>query len=225
VKKNAVKGTLIRQKVWDDEYVNNWHQGSAIILTAPETSDRTQILGNAIENAAQGIDLHADRVTVSNNTVHNTFIGMKAMHGSRNVLIVGNQFSKNDLWAIGLMPGAASHPAVAASGDAAARDANDDGGSIIANNIISDFGYGHAHWIWSDANCCPIRFDEGQEADDPPLQNVIVQGNLIDDRLGTPRYNYAVFIPTGDRGPRGLHFSNNLFPPGTRGISNLPLEP
>ena len=33
------------------------------------------------------------------------------MHGSRNVIITGNQFTKNDLWAIGLMPGAASHPA------------------------------------------------------------------------------------------------------------------
>jgi hypothetical protein len=237
VKKNATKGTLVSQKVWDDGSVNNWHQGSAIVVTAPEISNAIQILGNTIENAAQGIDLHADHVIVANNVINNAFIGMKAMHGSRNVLIIGNQFSKNDLWAIGLMPGAASHAASPASGDVQAREANRDGGSIIANNIISDFGYGHAHWIWAEANCFPIRFDTGQEADDPPLSNVVVQGNLVDDTGGEgvlvdgtptvspPRYKYAVYVPTGDRAPKNLHFSNNLLHSGTEGVSNIPLDP
>ena len=89
-------------------------------------SDLTRILGNHIENAAQGIDLHCDHAIVSQNIVANAFIGMKAMHGSRNVLISGNQFTRNSLWAIGLMPGAA------------ANAENFDGGSIIAINIISD---------------------------------------------------------------------------------------
>jgi hypothetical protein len=53
-------------------------------------SDCTRLLGNHIENAVQGIDLHCDHVIVSNNIVTNAFIGMKAMHGSRNVLISGN---------------------------------------------------------------------------------------------------------------------------------------
>ena len=64
-----------------------------------------------------------EAITVSGNIVINAFIGMKAMHGSRNVLITGNQFTRNSLWAIGLMPGAA------------ANAENFDGGSIISNNL------------------------------------------------------------------------------------------
>ena len=180
-------------------------------MTGPTVSDQTRILGNHVENAAQGIDLHADRVIVANNVVANSFMGMKAMHGSRNVLIVGNQFARNSLWAIGLMPGVAS------------RADNRDGGSIIANNIVSDFGHGDARWIWGD-DCTPFRFDTGQEADDPPLADVIVSGNVVqaDD---PPRYGYAVTVPGGDRGPRGLHFSNNLFHPGKRGVADADLKP
>jgi hypothetical protein len=111
VKKNPVKGSLISQKTWDEGRVDNWHQGSAILIDAPEASDYTQVLGNYIENAGQGMDIHSDHVTIAQNIVNNAFIGMKAMHGSRNVIITGNQFTRNDLWAIGLMPGAASHPA------------------------------------------------------------------------------------------------------------------
>src|SRR5581483_10853966 len=130
--------------------------------------------GNHIENAAQGIDLHCDHVIVSGNIIANSFMGMKAMHGSRNILITGNQFVKNSLWAIGLMPGVASH------------SENTDGGSIIANNIVSDFGYGYAHWIWGSERS-PFRFDRGQEPTDPPLADVLVQGNLVYS-TGTPRY-------------------------------------
>lgn len=138
-----------------------------LTLTRPDGRTETSnegIIANHIENAAQGIDLHADHVIVANNIVTNSFVGMKAMHGSRNVLITGNQFTRNSLWAIGLMPGAAAHPD------------NADGGSIIANNIISDFGHGDAHWIWGNERA-PIRFDTGQQPDDPPLTDVIVQGN------------------------------------------------
>jgi hypothetical protein len=136
---------------------------------------------------------------------------MKAMHGSRNVLIIGNQFSKNSLWAIGMMPGAA------------ANVANTDGGSIIANNIISDFGHGDAHWIWGDERS-PLKFDTGQQPDDPPLTDVIVQGNIV-DAIGPPRYKYAVIIPGGPSTPRGIHFSNNLFHPGTKGVASIELPP
>jgi hypothetical protein len=219
VKRNAEKGLLMNQKVWDAGFVDNWHQGSAIVVTAPEVSDYTQILGNYIENAAQGIDLHADHVIVSQNIVNNAFVGMKAMHGSRNVSITGNQFSRNDLWAIGLMPGAAAHPAV----DGKPETANADGGSIVANNIISDFGHGNANWVWGNARS-PFKFDSGQEPDDPPLQDVIVQGNLIHS-VGPVRYRYAVIIAGGTNAPRGLHFSGNLFPPGTSGVANQELAP
>jgi hypothetical protein len=107
-KKNPEKGKLMSQEVWDAEYVNNWQQGSAIVINSPRVTNRTQLLGNHIENAAQGIDLHCDQIIVSNNIISNSFMGMKAMHGSRNVLIIGNQFIRNDLWSIGLMPGTAS---------------------------------------------------------------------------------------------------------------------
>lgn len=113
-RKNAVKGTLMSKEVWDAEYTDNWHQGSAIVINSPRTTTRTQLLGNQIENAAQGMDLHCDQAIVANNIVTNCFVGMKAMHGSRNVLITGNQFIKNDLWSIGLMPGTASGFAKAA---------------------------------------------------------------------------------------------------------------
>ena len=138
-------------------------------------------------------------------------MGMKAMHGSRNVLITGNQFVKNCLWAIGLMPGAG------------ANAENADGGSIIANNIISDFGHGDAQWIWGEERS-PIKFDTGQQPDDPPLTDVMITGNVI-HHIGKPRYKYAVIIGGGPNTPRGLHFANNLFPAGTQGVSNVELKP
>ena len=212
VKKNAVKGTIMNQQAWDSNYTDAWQQGSGIVVNAPEVNDLTRVIGNHIENAAQGLDIHADHVIVSQNIITNAFIGMKAMHGSRNVLIAGNQFVRNSLWAIGLMPGAAAHPATEDQPE------NADGGSIISNNIISDFGYGDAHWIWGDERS-PIKFDTGQQPDDPPLTDVIITGNVIHS-IGKPRYKYAVIIPGGPKAPQGLHFSNNLFHPGTQGVCN-----
>lgn len=211
VKKNPQKGTFMSQQAWDAGYTDNWQQGSGLVVTAPEVSDVTRILGNHIQNAAQGIDLHCDHVIVANNIIENSFMGMKAMHGSRNVLITGNQFTKNCLWAIGLMPGAAAHAT------------NTDGGSIIANNIISDFGHGHARWIWGDERS-PFKFDTGQQPDDPPLTDVIVQGNIV-QATGNPRYKYAVIIGGGPNTPRGMHFSGNLLHPGTLGVANVELQP
>lgn len=238
-KKSAERGKLMSLEVWNAEYVNNWHQGSGIIVTGPEVSARTQLIGNQIENAAQGIDLHCDHVIVSNNIVNNAFIGMKAMHGSRNVLIIGNQFIKNDLWSIGLMPGAASHHSAPASADRPALVPNVDGGSLIANNIISDFGYGSASWMWTETGSCnPLRFDKGQTPQNPPLTDVLIQGNVIYDsgkdsplvdgvpKKEGPRYSYAVRIETdGKNPPQGLRFSNNIFHPGKEGVSNVELAP
>jgi hypothetical protein len=238
-KKNAEKGTLISQQVWDAGYVDNWHQGSGIVINGPRRNSRTQLLGNQIENAAQGMDLHCDQAIVANNIVNNAFIGMKAMHGSRNVLIIGNQFIKNDLWSIGLMPGAASGPSRAAEENSPAQEPNTDGGSIIANNIISDFGYGNAAWIWGQSGSCnPLRFDRGQKPDNPPLTDVIIQGNIVYDtgrdqplidgvpRREPPRYRYTVRIETGGtNAPQGLLFTGNIFHPGTAGVSNVELSP
>lgn len=195
-------------QVWEAEYVDNWHQGSAIMVSTPDVTRSTQIIGNQILNAAQGIDLHCDQVIVSGNIVENSFIGMKAMHGSRNVLITGNQFIRNDLWAIGLMPGAASGMG------------NTDGGSIIANNIISQFGHGDSNWIWGNSRA-PLRFDRGQIETNPPLTDVLVQGNVIDVE-GVPRYEYSVIIEHGTTAPQGLRFVGNLLKPGTGGLCNQP---
>jgi hypothetical protein len=227
VKKNATRGRLANAKDWEAGYTNNWQQGTAIHVASPTTTDFAQVLGNYVENAGQGFDVHADHVILAQNVVNDALIGMKAMHGSRNVVIVGNQFSKNTLWGIGLMPGAAS-----------AAGANVDGGSIIANNIISDFGYGRTRWIWGDAeNVYPLRFDHGQKPENPPLADVVVQGNVVYDtgRDGVaadggpkpvpPRYKYAVLIEQGPGAPRGLHFANNVFHPGTDGVSNVELKP
>lgn len=217
-KKNASKGNFLSQQAWDREYSDNWQQGSALLVSGPEVSELTRILGNHIENAAQGIDLHCDHVIVANNIVANSFMGLKAMHGSRNVIIANNQFVKNDLWAIGMMPGASSH-----GGEDAARPANRDGGSIIANNIVSDFGHGQANWIWGNHRS-PFKFDRGQEPDDPPLSDVLVQGNLV-HCIGEPRYVFAVIIAGGPKAPRGIRFSNNLFAAGTRGVANQEIDP
>jgi hypothetical protein len=211
VKKNTVKGAIMSQQAWDANYTDAWQQGSGIVVNAPTVTDLTRVIGNHIENAAQGIDLHCDHVIVANNIVTNAFIGMKAMHGSRNVLITGNQFTRNSLWAIGLMPGAG------------ANAENFDGGSIISNNIISDFGHGDAHWIWGDERS-PFKFDTGQQPDDPPLTDVVVTGNVVHS-IGKPRYKYAVIIGGGPNTPRGMHFSNNLLHPGAQGVSNTELKP
>ena len=220
-KKNPTKGTFLSQATWDAGYTDNWQQGSGIIVTAPEASDLTRILGNHVENAAQGIDLHADHVILAHNVITNCFMGMKAMHGSRNVLITGNQFVKNSLWAIGLMPGAAAHPGQPDKPETA----NADGGSVISANIISDFGRGDAHWIWGDQRA-PFKFDTGQQPDDPPLTDVVIQGNLL-HCIGAPRYQYAVIIAGpegGPKTPRGLRFSGNIFAPGKAGVANHELK-
>lgn len=235
IKMNPQKGTIVPQAMWDAKYYNAWHQGAALHVAGPETGDYIQILGNYIESAAQGLDIQADHVIVAQNIVNDAFIGMKAMHGARNVVIVGNQFSRDDLWSIGLMPGAASH----AAGDPRARTsrANVDGYHIVAHNIISDFGYGSAYWMWHGdrMKAYAIRLDQGQKPENPPLRDVIIDGNviyntgkdgvLVDGKpvVQPPRYKYDVFIAPGPLGPQGIRFADNIFDPGTDGVANVPL--
>lgn len=238
-KKNATHGRFISQKAWDSNYTDNWHQATGIHVACPTITDLTQVLGNYVENSGQGFDIHADHVIISQNIVRDTMVGMKAIHGSRNVLILGNQFSQNDLWSICLQAARSSRAAAPAHDGKPAAEANVDGGSIVANNIISDFGYGHVHWMRAgDAHGVPIRFEAGQTESNPPLRDVIIQGNIIYDsgrdgmlvegavKVLPPRYTYAVHIATeGYAPPKGLHFSNNLLHPGTKGISNVDLKP
>lgn len=238
-KKNPVRGRFAQQADWDRGYTDNWHQATGIHVACPKVTDCTQLLGNYVENSGQGFDIHADHVIVAQNIVKDTMVGMKAMHGSRNVLILGNQFLQNDLWSICLQPGAASHAASPASAGKPATEANVDGGSIVAHNIVSEFGFGHAHWMRAgDAHGVPFRFECGQKETNPPLRDVIVQGNLVCDsgrdgvavdgqvKISGPRYTYAVHIATqGYAPPEGLRFSGNLLHPGTKGTCNIEIKP
>jgi hypothetical protein len=196
------------------------------------------LIGNYIENAAQGIDIQSDHVIVSQNIVYNAAVGMKAMHGSRNVLILGNQFNRCNAHAILLQPGAASHAAgegVPANGVAAGSPANIDGASIIANNIVTDFGYGDSNWIWGNERDV-ICLESGQTPQNPALEDVMVDGNVVYDqgRDGIvvdgkatkvpPRYRYALLI-TGSspaaKGPVRTRIYKNILDPGSWGVSNV----
>jgi len=238
IKKNAVKGRIASARDWERGETDNWMQGTAIHVASPEATDVTRVLGNLVERAGQGFDIHADHVILSQNIVDDALIGMKAMHGSKHVIVTDNQFLRNSLWSIGMMPGAASLPARAAEGDRPARPANVDGGSIIANNVVSDFGLGQTRWIWGEGHLgCPFRFDHAQVPENPPLADVVVTGNVVYDtgrdailndgrpEVAPPRYRYAVLVEPGDSAPVGLHFSNNLLHPGVHGVSNVELKP
>lgn len=238
----------LAQGVVERGYVNNWHQGSAILVTDPEKSRFIRVTGNYIENAAQGIDLHCDHAVVTGNTVNRGMMGIKMTHGCRNLIVSDNLLSRIDLWGILMNPGAASHAAEPAAEGREARPANVDGGTVIANNIITDYGHGNEYWNWGGATddqggSYALAFYEGQLPENPPLRDVVVTGNMVydtgrdgvpeDGKIATPapRYRWAVYIGAWGKKdecptcPQGLRFSNNLFHPGTQGVSNVPLEP
>jgi hypothetical protein len=162
---------------------------------------------------------------------------MKAMHGARNILIIGNQFNRCDFHGILLMSGMMSHQAgegVPEVNVPEGTPANIDGASIVANNIFSDFGYGGSHWLVGGERSV-ICLERGQSPKSPPLRDVIVSGNIVDDpsRSGStgatnaaqakPRYRYALSIDqtaNGIKGPLRTRVYNNLFDPGNLGISN-----
>jgi len=244
VKKAAKKGALISQESWDSNYVNIWRQGAAIVVNSGETTDFVQILGNYIENTQQGIDTHADHVILANNIIVDAGHGIKAVHGSRNVLIVGNQLARNDLFAIGLMQGTNSHVAGATVESHGVKRvqpmANIDGYSIVANNIISDFGYGMTAWIWGSGHSigpAPIQLGGHALPETPVLRDVLVLGNVVYDpgrdqilvdgkpRSEPPRYHYAIKVEPGSSAPQRIGFADNLIDPGIDGIATVDLTP
>ena len=223
-------------------YVNNWHQGSAIIVTGPKETHHSIVTGNYIENAAQGIDLHTDHANCSHNTIYRCMIGIKMTHGCRNLLVDGNLVTHADLWGILLNPGALSHYIEAATGEQPARPANVDAGTIVSNNIVSDYGYGNENWNWGAGYA--IALYEGQLEENPPLRDILIAGNLVydtgrdgflvdgDPEVFKPRYRYALYVgPWGEPkksnvpDPRDLHLSGNVFHPGLEGISNIEIVP
>jgi Right handed beta helix region len=246
VKKNATRGWRTDPEAWETEYFNAWHQGSAIFVGDSEKTAQVKILNNYIENAAQGIDIHGDNVILANNVINNAFVGMKAMHGARNVLIAANQFSKNDLWSIGLMAGTMSHatgnPVEIGAGRMTRAEQNVDAGHIVTTNIISDFGYGLSGWIWPvvpNSRNSPILLgaDGMAEQGRPPVRDVLLRANLLYDtgrdqilvdgkpQAAKPRYHYAVKAATGPDLSLNVHFAGNQFAPGLEGIANIELTP
>jgi nitrous oxidase accessory protein NosD len=217
------------------DYANNWHQGSAITVSSPRETSHIAITGNYIENAAQGIDMHTDNTLCSRNIIRYAFIGIKCMHGAKNVIISDNIVSHNDLWGLVMLPGVLSHPAKAADGDQPAMPANFTRGNIIANNIFSDYGLGYESYNWDPQRAGVISLESGQLPENPIMTDVIIEGNIVYDTAqeqvlvegvpqnAEPRYDWAVFITPEPR-PQNLLFRNNIFHPGREGISNIPLD-
>jgi hypothetical protein len=168
-------------------------------------------------------------------------MGMKAMHGSRCVLIVNNVFQAPGKYGILLRPGSESWYANSAEKDQPPREANVERGIIIANNIISDMGYGDEHWrLWNNNPdlSYPVVFKMGYGPfeKNPAMTDVIIQGNIVYDRgrdkilvegipkKVQPRYKWTVWFDE-ELEPDGFHFRNNIFHPGTEGVSNKPINP
>jgi len=240
VKRAEELGSLAKYGV-EDNFVVIWHQGAGMRVTGNLETRFTLIDGNYIENVAQGIDLHTDQVIVTNNHITNAYMGMKAMHGSSNVMIANNVFHQPGKYGILLRPGSESYNAQPAENNNPEREANVERGIIVSNNIISDMGYGDEAWrLWNDnpelSYPVAMLLGYGPLEKNPPLQDVIIEGNIIYDR-GTdqvlvdgkpqvipPRYKWAVWFDKGVD-PKGFHFKNNIFHPGTLGIANKEMMP
>lgn len=239
-----VRGRLMSQEIFDTHFTNNWHQGAAIQVSSPMEARRVIISGNYIEHPAQGIDLHCDNVSVTNNVITHAMIGMKAMHGAKHVLIDGNQFMYCDLWGVLLMPGAASHAARNAEANHPAVAENVDGGSIISNNIFSYFGFGDQYWNWarekpgSHGGRNPIAIRAGQLEENPSIHDVLITDNVVYDSgqdtvlldgkwvKAPPRYYYALYVDQAKpASPINVQVYGNLFDPGLDGVSNYPVAP
>lgn len=221
--RSPTKAGKLGQKVVNARYANNWHQGSAIVITGPEQSRFITVRGNQIENAAQGIDLHTDFAVVTDNVVDHCLIGLKATHGCRGLTLANNIVSHVDLWGIILNPGAASH------GGKADGPPNVDGGIVISGNIIADYGYGHEYWNWGGSYA--IALYDGQLSENPAMRDVVIQGNVVydpgRDTGEAPRYRYALFVGSWHGAPEdspnlttGISIVGNRFHPGRDGVTN-----
>lgn len=233
---------LMPPSAWTDNYVSNWHQGSALVVTSPRTTHHTIIRGNYLQNCAQGIDIHSDMVVCTDNIVDHGMMGVKMTHGSRNIVVKGNLLTHIDLWGILINPGASSEHGSAGDDDAPARSSNHDSGIIISGNQITDYGYGHEYWNWGGAqddagSSFPIALLGKQLEENPEISDVLIEGNIVYDagRDGVlvdgqfvqeeARYRYAVYIQgekSGEFFPRNVHVRDNILHPGRDGVCNHP---
>jgi hypothetical protein len=237
------KGKLMPQEAWDNNHVNNWHQGSAIVVTGPRDTHHTIIRGNYLQNCAQGIDIHSDHVVCTDNIVDHGMMGVKMTHGSRNILVANNLLTHIDLWGILVNPGAASERSVPATDNRPAKAGNHDSGITITNNQITDYGDGHEYWNWGGrhadaAGSRAISLMGKQLEENPNLSDILIQGNLVynagrdgvlvDGELVQegPRYRFALYIEYAlddERFPKNVRVADNLFHPGRESVCNVAL--
>jgi hypothetical protein len=241
VKRLDKLGPLASYGVSKDGFLFIWHQGAGIGVHGASVNTQTQIEGNYIENAAQGIDAHSDFMTLVGNHVEDCYIGLKAFHGSRGVIIANNIVRAAAKYGILLRPGSGSFEASEALGTQAARGENVERGFIISNNIISDTGWGSESWRLASDESDPsmpaaIKLGTGPLPENPVLRDVIVQGNLVYDRgrdkvlvdgkaqTVPPRYKRAVWMDEKPV-PENIIFMGNIFHAGSKGVSNRKVTP
>jgi hypothetical protein len=224
-----------------DNFVFIWHQGAGIGVHGANRTAFTLVDGNYVENAAQGMDLHSDFMIVTNNQVTNSYMGMKVFHGGRDVVISNNIFHQCGKYGILLRPGSESWEASAPVGAQPAREDNVERGFVIANNIITDMGYGDENWRLqnddpTETSPVPIKIGTGPLPANPRLSDIIIQGNLIYDhgrdkilvdgkpQVVPPRYKWAIWFDDEWRA-ENVRMTGNIFHPGEKGVCNLPIQP
>jgi len=124
-----------------------WRQGSAIEVHDALKSSHALLEGNYIENAAQGFDVHADMVIITNNHVNTCYTGIKTMHGGRHVMVTNNIVERADDEGIYMGSNNAFRARPGKDGKPP-TPANANNGCIVANNIISEMGYGLGQWAF-----------------------------------------------------------------------------
>ena len=95
-------------------------------------------------------------------------------------------------------------------------------------------GYGDDYWHYGGAqddrgSTYAIALQAAQLPSNPPLRNVLIQGNVVYDvqsevqqsSARKPNYRFAVHVESSEPQPINITFSGNSFAPGADGISNI----
>lgn len=204
-------------------YARNWHQGSAILISGPSTTAHVMVRDTLIDNAGQGIDIHADEVTCLGNRIDGAMIGIKATHGSSRLALIDNDVRHAVLWGIYCGAGSASTPD------------NRDEQILIAANRVIDCGAGEEAWNWTGDKEDPagsrgIYLDAPQLPESPPLRHVRIIANTVGHTGVAPAYAYPLCIAAQSRSaagepvyPEGLVVFGNHLTAGWEGLANVDL--